>query len=71
LGIVFGLVCLLVQARLDGGDDVLDMSLLLVMSLFIALDLQLFQGLSTKNDLVILLLPLATLQLVLRRITAA
>ena len=54
-----------------GGDDVLDMSLLLVMSLFIALDLQLFQGLSTKNDLVILLLPLATLQLVLRRITAA
>jgi hypothetical protein len=71
LGIVFGLVCLLVQARLDGGDDVLDMSLLLVMSLFIALDLQLFQGLSTNNDLVILLLPLATLQLVLRRITAA
>jgi hypothetical protein len=71
LGIVFGLVCLLVQARLDGGDDVLDMPLLLVMSLFIALDLQLFQGLSTNNDLVILLLPLATLQLVLRRITAA
>lgn len=71
LGILFGLVCLLVQARLDGGDDVLDMPLLLVMSLFIALDLQLFQGHSTNNDLVILLLLLATLQLVLRRITAA
>lgn len=71
LGILFGLVRLLVQARLDGGDDVLDMSLLFVMSLFIASDLQLFQGLSTNNDLVILLLFLATLQLFLRRITAA
>jgi hypothetical protein len=69
LGILFGLVRLLVQARLDGGDDVLEVSLLFVMSLFIASDLQLFQGLSTKNDLVILLLFLATLQLVLRRIT--
>lgn len=69
LGILFGLVRLLVQARLDGGDDVLEVSLLFVMSLFIASDLQLFQGLSTKNDLVILLLFLATLQLVLRSIT--
>jgi len=69
LGILFGLVRLLVQARLDGGGDMLEVSLLFVMCLFIASDLQLFQGLSTKNDLVILLLFLATLQLVLRRIT--
>lgn len=69
LGILFGLVRLLVQARFDWGGDLLEVSLLFVMCLFIASDLQLFQGLSTKNDLVVLLLFLATLQLVLRRIT--
>lgn len=68
IGSLFGLSKLLVQNRSVKSDDLLQIAFLLVLSLFISSDLQVFQGLSTKNDLVVLMLFLATLHIVVRKI---